>query len=373
MELWSSPAIRHRRIFRRPRVPPSKNTAGGTTDGFIVRINPQLASVAAEDFHEAAEKNRLGEVRRLLSADPTRLEKTDAYQRTPLHGAARHGAWEVGEFLMARGANLRAKDEGGNTPLHLAAMYGHEKIVERLAAQKADLQEVNNDGLTPLALAVSYGNRPAVGVLLSRKADPGTRDRDGNTALHTAAMYGAAETVREILKYQQDVEVKNKAGQTPLLLASGKNDNQETIGLLLDRGADLKALDDTGKNAFLSSAPGNWNYLRRKGADVNSRDRDGNTAMHLKLAMALRYKQFGPPPLDIIKILLTEGADPNIKNKDGKSPLDIAGEIGDQTLIELLKTKYRLVLCSIDWEEIAMNGKAAFPFSTEGPSRALFR
>jgi ankyrin repeat protein len=313
--------------------------AGGTTDGFVVRINPQLASVVAEEFHEAAEKDRLEEVRRLFSSDRTQLEKTDRYQRTPLHSAARHGALAVAEYLMAQGANLRAKDEGGNTPLHLAAMYGHEKIVERLAAQKADLQEVNNDGLSPLAMAVYYGNRPAVGVLLSHKADPNTRDRDGNTALHTAALYGQAATVREILKYQSDVEVKNKAGQTPLHLASGKNDNQETIGLLLERGADLKAVDETGKNAFLSSASGNWNYLRRKGADVNSRDRDGNTALHLKLAMALRFKQMGPPPLDTIRLLLAEGADPTLKNNKGQSPLDIALEIGDPTLIELLKTK----------------------------------
>jgi len=313
--------------------------AGGTTDGFVVRINPQLASVVAGELAEAAGKDRLEDVRRLLSSDRTQLEKTDRYLRTPLHAASRHGALEVAEYLIAQGANLHARDEGGNTPLHLAATYGYEKIVERLAALTADLQEVNNDGLAPLALAVYYGNRPSAGALLYRKADPNVRDRDGNTALHTAAMSGQTEMVREILQYQRDVEVKNKAGQTPLLLSAKKNNNQETIGHLLDRGADLKAVDETGKNAFLSSSPGNWSYLLQKGADVNSRDRDGNTALHLRLAMSLQFKQMGPPPLDLIRLLLNAGADPTLKNNDGKSPMDLALEIGSKGLIELLKTK----------------------------------
>lgn len=42
---------------------------------------------------------------------------------------------------------------------------------------------------------------------------------------------------------------------------------------------------------------------------------------------------------DRIKILMDEGADPNIKNKIGKSPMDLAIELGEKEAIDLLKVK----------------------------------
>ena len=45
----------------------------------------------------------------------------------------------------------------------------------------------------------------------------------------------------------------------------------------------------------------------------------------------------------IVKVLMEEGADPTIRNKGGKSPVDLAVETGDRELINLLKSSNQAV------------------------------
>jgi ankyrin repeat protein len=82
-------------------------------------------------------------------------------------------------------------------------------------------------------------------------------------------------------------------------------------------------------------------YIRllvSKGIDINSQDDNGNTALHYPLNNVLRDKMYLPYSTGIVKILIEEGADPQIKNKEGKSPMDIAVESEENELINLLKS-----------------------------------
>jgi ankyrin repeat protein len=52
----------------------------------------------------------------------------------------------------------------------------------------------------------------------------------------------------------------------------------------------------------------------------------------------LKNKIFLPFSIETIKILIEEGGDPHIKNKNGKSPMDLAAESGEKELLELLQS-----------------------------------
>ena len=312
---------------------------GGETDGFVLKIDHALSADIYEEFHDAAKKDNLKAVKKLLSNRSELLEKSDQYNRTALHSAARYGAVSVSKYLIDRGADLNAKDENGNTPLHLASIHCHDEVVELIVNENIDLNSFNNDGVSPLYLAVIYGNSKTVGLLLSKKADGNIKDKEGNTLLHLAALRGHAEKVREILKFYPEIDNRNDANNTPLLLAVKRPDNAKVIESLLDHGAGLAMRDSTGRSILHITSKSNMELLIKRGADINAQDKDGNTPLHLILKDLLMLKYFHPSLKDKIIMLMKGDADPNLKNKEGMSPMDLAIESGIKEVIDLLKSE----------------------------------
>ncbi|WP_265033965.1 ankyrin repeat domain-containing protein [Wolbachia endosymbiont (group A) of Sicus ferrugineus] len=72
---------------------------------------------------------------------------------------------------------------------------------------------------------------------------------------------------------------------------------------------------------------GTTEYFIQKGADVNAKDKDGNTPLHLA---AMKGK------IDVVKILLEYNADVNTKNNEGRTALYYAANNNHQELVELL-------------------------------------
>jgi ankyrin repeat protein len=311
-------------------------------DAFIIKIDKNLSGDVSDEVHEAAKRDQVDKLQEVLSENKMRLEKRDKYQRTPLHSAARYGSLSTARFLLDQGADPRVKDEGDNTPLHLASIFRHDEIIDLLIRHKADVNMLNTSGQAPLCLASLYGNPESIKLLQANGAEKDVRDADGNTPLHIAVLYRHPENLDEILKVNPDINTINKEGYTPLHLAVRRPDNEKAIGHLLQKGADVNITDPTGRNALLVSVGSNQKeYIRllvSKGIDINSQDEDGNTALHYPLSNVLRDKRYLPYSTEIVKILVEEGADPHIKNKEGKSPMDLAEESGENELISLLKS-----------------------------------
>jgi len=318
-----------------------ENLNTSARDAFIIKIDGDLSAETFEEFHEAAKRDQADKLQKLLSKDGIRLEKRDTYQRTPLHSAARYGALSAARFLLGKGADPNAKDENGDTPLHLASTFRHHDIIDLLIQHKADANMPNAQGQTPLILASLYGNPHSITSLMAaREADINIRDADGYAPLHIAALYRNHDNLAAILKANPDIDAISAEGDTPLLVAVRRPDNERAVELLLQHGADLNRPDPTGKNALLASVGSNQKdyigMLVSKGIDINSQDEDGNTALHYPLNNVLRDIMYLPFSKGIVEVLMKEGADPYIKNKVGKSPMDLARESGVNELIDLL-------------------------------------
>jgi ankyrin repeat protein len=138
---------------------------------------------------------------------------------------------------------------------------------------------------------------------------------EGATPLMRAAKKGDIAVMRTLLDHGADVNVAMKNGGTALMFVSGRG------GLGRFGVYDLKRATDT---EFLDGA----RLFLRHGAEINAVDAAGQTALHS--AAVQRDDEF-------IALLADNGARLDIKDKQGRLPLDMAlgsGGRGQQAVRE---------------------------------------
>ena len=139
-------------------------------------------------------------------------------------------------------------------------------------------------------------------------------------ALLDAVEQGDASKVRTLLALRTDVNVRDKGGSTPLMRASLHGD-LSIVDLLIKEGANLDGRDKIGKTAIHYAAQEQHSAVVERliaaGVDVNSQDESGNTA----LSMAVFYSKGAG---ETITLLRKKGADENLPNRHGVTPLALA-------------------------------------------------
>jgi ankyrin repeat protein len=162
-----------------------------------------------------------------------------------------------------------------------------------------------------------------------------------DTALHLAAAALNAGAVRLMLDAGADANAQNRRGATPLHYAcdprpaSGGvwNPRQQTaiIGRLVEHGADVERPDRGGATALhravRARSPAAVRCLLESGARVDCRlDKTASTPLHLAVQStgAGGTAGAGAAQLEIIKLLLEHGADPDAKDARGKSVMTSA-------------------------------------------------
>ena len=134
---------------------------------------------------------------------------------------------------------------------------------------------------------------------------------------------GDIEAVKEFLDQGGNVNLQDEPGMTPLHHAVNSNwegKNFEIVKLLIERGADAKAIDDTHHTPLhLASKKETAELLIDSGADVNAKtQRTGETPLYAAARNAAQgasksYDVY----LNLTKLLIAKGADPNVKLKSG--------------------------------------------------------
>jgi serine/threonine-protein phosphatase 6 regulatory ankyrin repeat subunit B len=278
---------------------------------------------------------------------------------------------EIVKMLLEKGANVNETDERVRTAFLVAAWRGRKRIVEVLLEQEVDVDTTvpttKFGGWTALIAVSVQGNPDIVKLLLDNGADMNAKDEKGNTALFHASGRGHAEIVEMLLDNEADMNAKDKNGQTALIEASEKghaeivvmllekgvnmnvDDNHVKVALitasgrghkrvvevLLDKGVDVNAIDTTfaGWTPLITASVRGYAeivamLLTRDGILVNAGDEHGRTA--LIFASNNGY-------IDIVKLLLDNGANVNAEDKGGNTALIFASNKGHTDIMELLK------------------------------------
>jgi ankyrin repeat protein len=329
---------------------------------------------------------------RLLLSYGADLNMRDGDGHTPLYYAARNGCVEVVKMLLtagaapdadavaeaagrcrfdvldlfpdvsaAAGALLRRCGGGGVEylcrrgvlhPLLCAAAADDAVAVEEFLKQGVDLGVRDLLGRTVLHIAAELCRTNAAKTLLTHGADPNARDAEGATPLHRAVAVGCVEVAELLLSRGADPNVRDKDGYTPLFILAG--DSRESVDLaavLLDHGADPNVVDYQGRTPlfhvaerlhinlfYLLLSRGARATLReaaligdvylaedllKQGADPDKRDADGRTPLHY----AFWASEGGwRCHVEVAELLLRHGAYPDIRDGDGHTPLYYAAQ-----------------------------------------------
>jgi ankyrin repeat protein len=250
---------------------------------------------------------------------------------TALLLAARQGATESAKVLLDAGADINLTEQDyGFTPLLEAIYNDHYDFAAFLVDRKASLKE----GALFLAVEMRnldyQGNRP-------RKAVTDKLDELGfiNYLLEHGADPNGVMTVRIPPRASQNAAIVPH-GNTPFLRAARSAD-LETMKLLIAHGADPNKASEDHNTPIIAAGAGMgirfqggedkpeadfvecMKLLVASGADVNAANDRGDTAMH---GAASRGAD------TIVQFLADHGAKMNVKNKQNRTPYDVAMGIG---------------------------------------------
>ncbi len=249
--------------------------------------------------------------------------------------AVNSGDDEILMSLIRHGGNVNTVDRGGRPLLMHAQLQYLGHMVQQLLDADADVHVSDPEtGHTPLTVAADRGDVYTTALLLDRGADINRRGAERVTALHLAARKGYLELINLLVERGADLELRQNTQYTPLMVAVqyGRLDATKHLVAL---GAELDAKTSANTTPLAIAVwRGNaeiMRYLIDAGANVDVVININNDSLLMGAVQGGH--------VEAAALLLDSGADVSLRNKRGKTALNLSKDSGNEAMIRLLTSR----------------------------------
>ena len=208
-----------------------------------------------------------------------------------VHEAAFKECYDIVKLLIDNGADVNTQNEDGTSPLHVSAMKGYHDTAKLLIENGADVNIKDNDDWTPLRWAVCENKYDIVKLLIEFGADPFITDNDGKTPLDICQNDDIRSLLEKYMEEYHSIQEKIKRNEPSIF--------------------DIDLLDFAYYNNLIEVKK----CVYSGKFDINVQDDKGYTP----LMYAITNHN-----LQMVEFLVEQGADINLNNNEGDSPLKIA-------------------------------------------------
>ncbi|PHI09807.1 ankyrin repeat domain-containing protein [Fusobacterium polymorphum] len=284
------------------------------------------------------------------------LDDKDLFGDTLLDIALNFADVEALKILLERNVAVNEVNRNGNRPLHNLILSSEYKnlddvltCIELLLDNGASVLRKNDMGETPILSAIRGNYVEILELFIKRNLKLDLKDSYGNGPLHIAAYScnsNNEEKKKKIFKLLLDAgienDIKNDDGYTSIDILANQRVNPILFSILKGE----YDFDNPNSTSNLTSAmslhsailSSNYDVIKvhlKVGTDINEISEENNNSYGLSpLGVACHILDF-----ESVELLLKNGADPNLKNNDGQSAMDIAVENNNEDLINWLLTK----------------------------------
>ncbi|KAL6625850.1 ankyrin repeat-containing domain protein [Neocallimastix sp. 'constans'] len=285
------------------------------------------------------------------------INEKDASGNSIIYYSINEGDVATTKYLISNGIDVNFKDKFGNSTLHISIYKKNREIISALLQNKnIILNTINKRGESPLITIIKINdysckdNEDIIKELIKRGSSVNFVDNAGNSPLVYAIQKRTLPIVKLLIKKGANVNFIIKKRSQSILMYAIELGEIELVKHLVKSGADIDYINEKGIS------------ILRKASEIGDREifeflikYNANNCFTGDICEnEIVYSIISKNRLDLLKILIANNLDINIRDNDGDTAITYAIR---NRMIDILKY---LVSCGASIHNINNNGQNTF-------------